>query len=154
MAWSNSKIFSSFVTDTLNRTASFDLNSDSLKAALFNNSITPDQTATAANSAYNAGQWVNTNELSNGGWAAGGVALTSVTSQFTSNVYTLDAADTANGSAATISGAFGCLLYDDTLTTPVADQAISFHYFGGTQSVTSGTFTIVWNASGILTLTL
>jgi hypothetical protein len=49
---------------------------------------------------------------------------------------------------------FGCLVYDDTLTTPVADQGLSYHYFGGTQSVTSGTFTIVWNASGILSLTL
>ncbi len=154
MAWSASKIFTSFLTDALNRTASFDMNSDSHKAALFNNSITPDQTVAAASAAFNAGQWANTNELSNGGWAAGGVALASVTSTFASNVYTLDAADTANGSAATLSGAFGALVYDDTLTTPVADQAMSYHYFGGSNSVTAGTFTIVWPASGILAITL
>ena len=154
MAWSNSKISSAFITDALNRTNAFDVNSDTLRAALFNNSITPDQTAAAASFAYNAGQWANTNELSQGGWAAGGVALTGVTSSFASNVYTFDATDTANGTAATISGAFGCLVYDDTLTTPVADQGLSFHYFGGTQSVTAGTFTIVWAASGVLSLTL
>lgn len=154
MAWSNSKIFSAFITDSLNRTNAFDLNSDSIKAALYSNTGTPDQTVAAASSAYNTGQWTTANELSNGGWSAGGLALTSVTSTFSSNVYTFDAADTANGSAATISGTFGCLVYDDTLTTPVAKQGICYNYFGGTNSVTSGTLTIVWNASGIFTITL
>lgn len=154
MAWSNSKIFSSFVTDALNRTAPFDLNADTFKAALYNNTTAPDQTVAAASAAYNAGQWAVANELSNGGWTAAGLALASVTSSFSSNVYTFDAADTANGSAATLSGVFGTLVYDDTLTTPVADQGVCFNYFGGTQSVTAGTFTIVWNASGIFALTL
>lgn len=154
MAWSGSEIFSAFITDALNGTAAFDVNSDSLKAALFNNSITPDQAAAAASTAFDAGQWDNLNELSNGGWSAGGLALAGITSGFSSNVYTLDANDTANGSAATLSGVHGCQVYDDTLTTPVADQGVSYHYFGGSQSVTSGTFTIVWNASGVLSLTL
>lgn len=154
MAWSNSKIFSAFVTDSLNRTNAFDLNSDTIKAALYNNTGTPDQTVASASSGYNTGQWVTSNELSNGGWTAAGLALGSVTSTFSSNVFTFDAADTANGSSATISGAFGCLVYDDTLTTPVADQGVCFNYFGGTNSVTAGTLTIVWNASGLFTLTL
>ena len=154
MGWSNSKIFSAFVRDTFNQTAAFDLDTHTIKAALYTNPGTPDQTVTSANSASNAGQWVTSNELSNGGWTAAGLALTSVTSTFSSNVYTFDAADTANGSAATISGAFGCLVYDDTLTTPVADQGICFNYFGGTNSVTSGTLSIIWNASGIFAITL
>ncbi len=154
MAWSASKIFTAFVKDSIDNTTAFDLGADVPKVALYNNSITPDQTVTSANSAYNAGQWATANELSNGGWSAGGLALGSPTWTSSSNVCTYDATDTANGSAATISGAFGALVYDDTLTTPVADQGISYHYFGGTQSVTSGTFTIVWNASGILTVTL
>jgi hypothetical protein len=49
---------------------------------------------------------------------------------------------------------FGCLVYDDTLTTPVADQGVCYNYFGGTQSVTAGTFTIQWGAPGIFSLTL
>ncbi|GAB3156240.1 hypothetical protein GCM10027258_62370 [Amycolatopsis stemonae] len=150
----NSKIFPAFVTDALNRTASFDLNSDSLKAALFNDTTTPSQTAAAGSTGYNTGVWTTGNEVTNGGWSAGGLALASVTSQFSSNVYTLDAADVANGSAATLSDVRGCLVYDDTLTTPVADQGISYHSFGGAQAVTAGTFTVVWNASGILSLTL
>lgn len=150
----NSKIFTAGITDALNGTAAFDYNSDTLKAAIYNNTGTPDQTVAAASTAYNTGQWVTANEASNGGWSAGGLALTSVTSGFASNVYTLDAADTANGSAATITDTRGCLIYDDTLTTPVADQGICYLSFGGLQAVTSGTLTIAYNASGILTLTL
>jgi hypothetical protein len=154
MAWSTSKIFSAFVTDVMNNTTAMDLNADTLLAALFDNDITPSQTVTSANSAFDVDQWDNVNELSNGGWSAGGIALASVTSGFASNVYTFDAADTANVTDATLSGAFGCLVYDDTIAAPVANQGVSFHYFGGSQSVTSGVFTIVWNASGIFALTL
>lgn len=157
MAWSNSKIFSAFITDALNGTSAFDLNSDSIKAALYNTTTAPDQTVASASTGYNTGQWATANELSNGGWAAGGIALTSVASGFASNVYTFDAADTANGSAATITAAFGALVYDDTLTggtAAVADQGICFNYFGGTNSVTAGTLTVVWSGSGIFTLTL
>jgi len=153
MAWSASKIFSACIRDSLNSTASFNLDADTIKANLWDNSITPDQTVTSANSANGAGVWA-AGSLSNGGWSSGGLALGTVTSTFTSNVYTFDAADTANGSAATISGAFGCLVYNDTLTTPVADQGVCYNYFGGTNSVTAGTLTIVWNASGIFALTL
>ena len=153
MAWSNSKIFSSAITDALNNTTALDLNSDTFKAALYDNTITPSQTVAASAAALAGGVWAS-GQVSNGGWAAGGVALTSVTSTFSSNVYTFDAADTANGSAATLASVFGVFVYDDTLTTPVADQGVSFNYLGGTNSVTAGTFTVVWNASGIFALTL
>jgi hypothetical protein len=49
----------------------------------------------------------------------------------------------------TLASVYGTLVYDDTITTPVADPGLSYNYFGGTNSVTSGTFTVVWNASGI-----
>ncbi|MFI6304278.1 hypothetical protein ACIBCH_20600 [Amycolatopsis thailandensis] len=150
----NSKIFPAFLTDTLNQTAAFDLNSHTLKAALFNDTTTPNQTAAAASTGFNTGVWTTGNEVANGGWSSGGLSLASVTSGFSSNVYTLDAADVANGSAATLSDVRGCLVYDDSLTTPVADQGISYHSFGGAQAVTAGTFTVVWNASGIFSLTL
>lgn len=150
----SSKIFTAFVTDSFNNTTAFDLNSDTLKVALYGNSGTPDQTVASANTAYNAGQWTSGNETSNGGWSAGGLALAGVSSGFSSNVYTLDATDTANGSAATIADTRGCLIYDDTLTTPVADQGICYLAFGGAQSVTAGTLTIVYNASGIMTITV
>jgi hypothetical protein len=49
---------------------------------------------------------------------------------------------------------YGCLIYNDTKTTPVADQGVNFTYFGGTNSVTDGTLTIAWNASGIFRITV
>jgi len=157
MAWSASKIFSALITDVLNNTTAIDLNTDaSLKVALYDNDITPDQTVTSANTAYNVGQWVTTgNEVSDGAeWAVGGVALTSPTSVFVTNVYTFDAANTASGTSATLLTVFGCLVYDDTIATPVADQGLCYNYFGGTQSVTDGTFTVIWHANGIFQLTL
>lgn len=154
MAWSNSKVFGVLLEDALARTAAFDLNSDSFKVALYNNSITPDNTVTAANSAYNAGQWANTNELSSStDWPAAGKALTGVTWTRASAVVTWDADDLSSGTAATLSNVYGCLIYDDTLASPVADQGVCYNYFGGAASVTSGTFTIVWSASGIATFT-
>jgi hypothetical protein len=155
MAWSASKIFMATLEDMFENTTAVDLNSDTFKAALYDNDITPDQTVTSANTAYDVGQWtaLNNEVISTGEWDTGGVALASVTSSFSSNVYTYDAADTASGAGATISGAFGCLVYDDTIATPVANQGLCYNYFGGTQSVTGGLFTIVWNASGILAVT-
>lgn len=156
MAWSNSKIFMALIEDVLENTTALDLNSDTFKAALYDNDITPDQTVTSANTAYNAGQWTASgNEVSDGTeWDAGGEPLTTVTSTRSSNVYTFDADNTpSGGSSATLAAVFGCLVYSDTITTPVADQGVCYNYFGGTNSVTDGTFTIVWNASGIFTIT-
>lgn len=156
MAWSNSKIFVATVEDIFENTTAIDLNSDTFKAALYDNDITPSQTVTSANTAYNVGQWaIAGNEVTDGAeWPAGGVALSSVTFGSASNVLTFDAADTASGTSATLAAVFGCLVYDDTIASPVADQGVCYNYFGGTQSVTDGTFTIVWNASGIFSLTL
>ena len=161
MAWSASKIFVSTIEDVLEQTATgIDLNlttADYYKAALFDNDITPDQTVSSANTAYGAGQWVSAgNEVYDAAeWPVKGESLESVTFAPTTNVLKWDAADTVStGTSATLASVYGCLVYAEGATTPVADQGISYHYFGGVQSVTDGTFTIVWNSSGIFTLTL
>jgi len=154
MAWSNSKIFSSYITDIINNTTAMDGNSDTWNTTLYGTTPTPDQTVASASAAYNAGQWVSGNEITATGWTAGGLALASVTSTFSTNVYTFDAADRAGGATDTVTAAFGCLVFDNTIATPVAKQAACYNYFGGSNSVTSGTFTVVWNASGIFALTL
>lgn len=156
MAWTNSKIFRAKLADVLGNVTAMDFDADSFKAALYNNTPTPDQNVTSANTAYNVGQWATANEVSQAGqWATGGVALTSTSlNSATAATVFFDAADTASGSAATLASVFGCLVYDDTLTTPVADQGACYNYFGGSQSVTAGTFTIVWNANGIFRYTL
>lgn len=158
MAWSNSKIFRAYVSDIItvdNITSYTGLDSDTVKVALYNDSITPDQNVTAANSAYNAGQWANTNEVSQSGqWTAAGQTLANKSvNSATSGVVFFDADDTASGSAATLASVYGCLVYDDT-TTATADRGVCFNYFGGAQSVTNGTLTLVWNANGIMRFTL
>jgi hypothetical protein len=149
---SNSKIFRAGLADSLGNVAAIDLDADTLRAALYGNTGTPDQDATAANSAYAVGAWVTGNEVSQvGQWAVAGIALSSVVlDRATAATVFLDAADTASGSAATLANVYGCLVYDDTLTTPVADQGICYNSFGGAQSVTTGTFTVIWHSNGIL----
>lgn len=155
MAWTNSKVFAAYTLATMNRSAAYDIDTDAIKVALYNNTGTPDNTVALASSAYNTGQWVTANEVSQAGqWAAAGVALASITLTAASTTITYDAADTASGSAATLANVFGCLVYDDTLATPTAKPGICYNYFGGSNSVTSGTFTVVWSASGIMTFSV
>lgn len=156
MAWTDSRLFRAFVADNFTRTAAFDIDTDQVKAALFNASITPNQDAAAASTAYNTGVWLTAAELSESGqWAAGGVVLASkVVSQATAGVVFFDAADTASGTDADITAAVGCLVYDDALTTPVADQGICFNYFGGAFTSTNGTFTVQWHVDGVFRLNL
>ncbi len=153
MAWSNSKVFMAFPTDSFNSTASFNIDADTINAALFDNTITPSQTVTSANSAYGAGVWASGGVSDVTGWPAIGRPLASVTSTFASTTYTYDAADTVSvNSTTTLVNAYGTLIYNDTLAAPVANQGICYLYFGGAQTVTSGQFTIVWNSAGLFTL--
>lgn len=157
MAWSASKIFRPFIADSLGNTAALDLDADSIKAALYNNSITPSQDVTSANSAYNAGVWLTANEVSDTThWAAGGIAIANkVLNSASAGIVFLDADDTPSAdSSATLANVYGVLHYDSTLSTPVANQGICYNYFGGAQSVTAGLFTIVYSVNGILRLTL
>ena len=155
MTWTTSRMFRQTVADRFNGANSMNFLSDTIKAALYNNTPTPDANVAAAASAYNTGQFVVANEVSGMNWPAGGIALASkVVDVATASVVMLDAADTASTGNATLANVYGALVYDDTLTTPVADQGISFNYFGGVQSVTNGIFTAIWNANGIARATV
>jgi hypothetical protein len=152
MAWSTSNVFAKTLLDGLNGTA-FSLGSDSFKGALFNNSITPDRTvATAVLTEYNGSgsQWLTANEVYQGAgtWPQGGESLSGVSYTQTTNVDTWIASNTASGAATTLASVYGVLCYDSTQ----ASRGICYNYFGGANSVTSGVFTIVWNASGIATI--
>lgn len=158
MSWSDSKVFRAALADMLGNVAAMDLDADSFKAALYNNTITPDNDVTAANSAYNVGQWATAQETFEAGqWAQGGVALAGQSlDRSVADVVFFDANDTASGSAADITNATGVLVYDDTLAAPVADQGLCYNYLGGPNSVVNGTFTVVWSNSpqGIVRCTL
>lgn len=158
MAWSASKVFANFVGDAFARTAAFDLSGtpDTFKAALFDNTITPDNTVSAANSAYGAGVWASGQVSDNAdGWATGGLAIANPAITVTTTTIKWDGDDRASTtSSVTLTNATGALVYDDTLSTPVADQGVCYNWFGGANSVVDGTFTIVWSASGIMSFSV
>lgn len=160
MAWAGSSIFRQLIPDMFNGTvAAGAMDWDTVatvKAALYDNDITPDNDVTAANTAYNAGQWTAAgNEVTDGtNWDTAGEPLTSRTLTLGADTATFDAADTPqSGASCTLANVFGCLVYCDTITTPVADQGFCYNYFGGSQSVTAGNFTIVWHANGVFRIT-
>jgi hypothetical protein len=132
------------------------LSTDTVKAALFNNSVTPDKDAVVGSTGFNTGTWVTANEVTDAtNWVSGGRALASKTFTTPSTgVFMFDAADLAGGGNVTISNAYGAFVYDDTITAgTVADQGICFNSFGGPASVTAGTFTIQWAANGLFRIT-
>jgi hypothetical protein len=154
MAWANSSVFREWNVMTLqvSGTGYTGLDSDTVKVALFNNTTAPDKDAAVASTGFNTGVWTTTNEVTDAtNWVSGGRALASKT--FTTpatGVCMFDAADLAGAGNVTITNAYGAFVYDDTITAgTVADQGVCFNYFGGAQSVTAGTFTVVWNANGL-----
>lgn len=159
MAWTNSKMFREWpkMTDQVSGTSFTGLDSDTVNAALFNNTTTPDKDAAVGSTGYNTGVWVTANEVTDAtNWPAKGRALASKTFTTPSTgVYMFDAADTAGGGTLTIANAYGAFVYDDTVSGgTVADQGVCYNYFGGVQSVTGGTFTIVWSANGLYQVTV
>lgn len=153
MAWGLSSAFRQIYSDMIANACAFDWDADTIKGALYNNSITPDKNVTAANTAYNAGQWATANEVTGTNWAAGGLTLAGKTNDVSTNgQITIDANDlTATGTTLT---AYGILVYDDTLTTPVAKQGFGYHSFGGVATVTGGDFTVQWSVNGLQRITI
>jgi hypothetical protein len=156
MAFTTSGIFREWLSQTyqVSGTGYTGLDSDTIKVALYNNTGTPDKDAAVTLTGYAAATsaWVVANEVTDAtNWVAGGRALASKT--FTTpatGVFMFDAADLSGGGNVTLANVYGCLVYDDSITAgTVADQGVSFHYFGGAQSVTSGTFTVTWAATGL-----
>lgn len=152
MAWTVSKSFRQIWADMIGNTTAFDYDADTIKVAAFDNTITPNSDVSAANSAYAAGVWAS-GGVSGTNLPAAGVALASKTVDASvSAQVTVDAADNViTGTALT--NITGLLCYDDTLTTPVADQGFGFHYLGGASSP-SGDVTFVYSASGLQRITI
>lgn len=133
-----SGIYERFKANLMNKIV--DLEADSIKVILLDNSH-------AFTATHNVIGDVDANELATaGGYTqktkalANGAVTQAATTKF-------DADDTA-WTSATFS-AYHAVLYDDTVGT---DDLILSIDFGGVQTVTGGTFTIQWDAAGIITL--
>jgi hypothetical protein len=161
MAWTDSRIFREWplMIHQVSGTGFTGLDSDTVKVALFKSTTTPDRDAAVGSTGYNTGTWTAAGNEATGAseWVAGGRDLTA--KAFTtpsSGVFRFDdTADLVGAAAITIPDAAGILVYDDTISGgTVADQGVCFNFFGATQSVTAGTFSVVFNSNGILQITV
>ena len=115
---------------------------DTIKVMLCTSSYTPDQDAHDFKDDI-------TNEVTGTGYTAGGVTLASKTLTYTgaSNKEVLDAAD-ASWTTATFTARYA-VIYKDTGTAGTS-PVLAYVDFGADQTVTAGTFTIVWDADGLI----
>lgn len=143
--WYANAVLQAMGSGSAGNAPNIDYLSDSIKAMLVTSSYTFDQNAHVFKSDI-------TNEISGTGYTATGVALASKTLAETALVITWDAADPAWTSSTFT--ARGCVIYDATPGSDATRPLLWFVDFGADVTVTAGTFTIVFNASGIATLTV
>lgn len=134
--WDNSDLVLDYISDTI-------------KAALYTNSVTPNF---STDTAYAASPYTS-NEVTGTGYTAGGATLGTKTLTDSSGTLVFDAAD-PSWTTATFSAVRGMLVWDDTVTTPVADPVIGLVNFGSDYAVTAGTFTVQLSGSGLFTIDL
>jgi hypothetical protein len=125
--------------------------------ALYGNSGTPDATALVGLTGYNASTsaWVTANETTGTNYSAGGQALSTpgaVTFIQDSSAFSICYhASPLVWSTASFT-AYGCLVYDNVISGgTVSKQGMCYNYFGGSQTVTTGTFTVNWATVGATT---
>jgi hypothetical protein len=133
-------IFNSFKEGIADGT--FDLDGDTLKIALFTSSYTPDATDVVFADL--------SSEVSGTGYTAGGATLSSVTWTRSGGTATLDAAD-PQWTTASFAARYA-VVYKSGTANSLTNPLICLLDFGSDKTVTSGTFTVSFNASGILTL--
>lgn len=123
---------------------------DSFKMALFKVGVAG--TYGAATNSY-ADMTGSSDETSGTGYTAGGTALTNVDPAISSpSAYTNFSPDPSWTSASF--STTGCMIYNSTQNGDLANPACSVHDFGGTQTVSSGTFTAVMPVAAAATAIL
>ena len=126
-------------------TAVTDWNTDTIKAALTTSSYAP---------AQDTDDFFNdvTNEITGTGYTAGGASLGTLTATYdtTSNEIRLDAADTQWTSSSFT--ARNAVIYKSTGTASTS-PLVSYIDFGGDETVSSGTFTIQYDSTGVAKIT-
>lgn len=142
-----SKLYGQFLSQALNKEIDWD--TDTIKVALLTNAYTPDQDA------HNYFDDVSTYEVSGAtGYTSGGASLTNKTNTYTgaTNTIVLDADDTT-WSSSTITARYA-VIYDATPATNATRPLIGYVDFGSDQSSSNGNFTITWDATGIVRVTV
>jgi len=112
---------------------------DSFKMALIKSGMAGTYSASSTNYTDITG---NSDETTGTGYSAGGTALTNVSPSITSAVALTNFSPNPSWTSASFSTA-GCMIYNTSQRGPTATLGCSVHDFGGTQTVSSGTFTAV-----------
>lgn len=120
----------------------FDMDNDTFKCALFTSTHTPN--------AANAVLADLTGEVTGAGYTAGGATLTSVTWTTSGTSAVFDAADPSWTSAG-ITARYA-VIYKSGTANSLTNPLVCLLDFGADKGVTGGTFTVTFNASGILVL--
>ena len=142
-----SKLYGQFLSQALNKEIDWD--TDTIKVALLTNAYTPDQDA------HNYLDDVITHEVTGAtGYTAGGNTLANKTNTYNSstNVIVLDADDTT-WSSSTITARYA-VVYNASPSTNATRPLIGYVDFGSDQSSSNGNFTITWDATGIVRITV
>jgi hypothetical protein len=141
-----SKLYGSVVAKAFNKEIDWD--TDVIKVALVSSAYTPNQDT------HDYWDDVLANQVTGTGYTAGGATLASKTVTYDSatNTTILDAADTVWASS-TITARYA-VIYDDSGATNAQKALLGYVDFGSDQSSTNGNFTITWDATGIIRLTV
>lgn len=139
------KLYGKLFTALWNKEIDYD--SDTIKVMLTTSSYTPDQDTHDYKDDV-------TNEVSGTGYSAGGATLANKTVTYTgaTNKHVLDA-DDATWASSTIT-ARTAVIYDSSPGSDATRPLIGYQQESGDITSTAGTFTVAWNASGIVEITV
>jgi hypothetical protein len=143
----NLVLYNSFKLKGYDSSTKIDLDNDTIKVALLTASYTPDIDV------HDFFDDVSANESSGTGYTAGGntLANTSWAVVTASDLAKWDADDTSWTISSALSARY-IVLYKSTGTSSTS-PLIAYGDLGSTYSLASGSISVAWNASGILTLT-
>lgn len=139
MAWSGSGWYADTLTLALGTNQlGIDLDLDTHKVALYNNSITPNYSASAP-------QYSSTNEITGTGYTAGGKVVTG-TALTTSSGLSIWDGDNVQWDSSTLTGVHGANVYADALTN---NNLIIGIDFTTDYATADGSLLIAWHANGV-----
>jgi hypothetical protein len=141
----SSKLYGQFLSQALNKEIDWD--SDTIKVALLTNAYTPNQDA------HNYYDDVVASQVTGTGYTAGGITLTNKTNTYLpdTNVIVLDA-ENVTWSSSTITARYAVIY--SVGGTNATSPLIGYVDFGSDQSSSNGNFTITWDSTGIVRITV
>lgn len=121
---------------------------DTFKIALFKNSVAGTYGAATTNYSQMTG---NSDEVTGTGYSAGGVALTNVSPTTSGTTAYINFSVNPSWTSASFS-TDGCMVYNASTrlgdgSTSGTGRSVGVFSFGGTQTVSSGTFSVIWPAA-------